>query len=305
MADTIIEGTLLNVNNLMYTKPKANEKGGKSLNILNKASKTGLRITTPLMVNWGAAEFVDKDGKGNGKYEMSLQFPSDEYTNEDCELFLKNMKELENKIKQDALVNSKEWFGKVHKSIDIIDELFTPMLKYPKVSKGSSESDFTKKPCLRVKIPQWEGAWKCEIYDEDEKALFPDKSDPSVTPLNYLKKGVQIACIIQCGGIWFTNGKFAITWKLVQAVVQKPKASIQGQCFIKLKSSDKDKMKNSPDPVDDDEGCAQVEDSDYEYDAKEDEVAVPEPVPEPEPEPEPAPPVVEEKPKKRTFKKKE
>ena len=92
MADTIIDGTLLNTSNLMYTKPKANEKGGKSLTILNKTTKTGLRISTPLMLTWGATDFVDSDGNGNGKYEMSLQFPSDEYTNDDCESFLKNMK---------------------------------------------------------------------------------------------------------------------------------------------------------------------------------------------------------------------
>ena len=36
MADTIIDGTQLNVNNLMYTTVKANDKMGKSLNILNK-----------------------------------------------------------------------------------------------------------------------------------------------------------------------------------------------------------------------------------------------------------------------------
>ena len=81
MADTIIDGTLFNSNNIMYTSIKANDKGGKSLNILNKATNTGLRLSTPLMLTWGASEFVIPEGHGNGKYEMSLQFPQDEYTN--------------------------------------------------------------------------------------------------------------------------------------------------------------------------------------------------------------------------------
>jgi hypothetical protein len=41
------------------------------------------------------------------------------------------------------------------------------MLRHPKKAKGSSEIDETKPPTLTVKIPQWSGVWKPEIYDED------------------------------------------------------------------------------------------------------------------------------------------
>ena len=267
MADTIIDGTEFTTESIMYTSPKANENGGKSLNILNKHTKTGLRLTTPLMLTWGASDFVDQNGNSNGKYEMSLQFPQEEYSNDEVRAFLKNMKALENKIKEDALIKSKDWFGKVHKSADIIEELFTPMLKYPKI-KGTAESDMTKNPTLRLKIPQWQGAQKCEIYDEDDNPLFPNKENPTVSPLDFLRKGVMLASVIQCGGIWFTNGKFTVTWKLVQCVVQKPKASITGRCLIKLKPAEKEKLKSAPAPaaddVNDDVIVAEVEDSDDE-----------------------------------------
>jgi hypothetical protein len=211
---------------------------------------------------------------------MSLQFPQDEYANQDCDLFLNNLKALEKKIKDDALIHSKDWFGKVHKNGDIIEELFTPMLKYPKV-KGTSEFDYNKKPTLRLKLPQWDNAWKCEIYDEDGLPLFPNKENQNITPLDYLKKGVMLAAVIQCGGIWFTNGKFTITWKLLQAVVQKPKASISGQCLIKLKASDKEKLKAiEPVEVEDDMVGARVEESDDEEQLS---VKVADPVPVPVP----------------------
>ena len=276
MAETIIDGTQFNANtDIMYTSPKANEKGGKSLNILNKRTKMGLRLSTPLMLTWGASEFIDPEGVGNGKFEMSLQFPQNEYSNEDCDTFLQNIRGLEDRIKADALANSKEWFGKVHKSPDIIEELFTPMLKYPKV-KGTSEPDHSKKPVLRAKLVQWQGAWKLEVYDEDYVPLFPNKENPTVTPLDFLKKGAMVACVIQCGGIWFTNGKFTVTWKLVQAVVQKPKGNITGQCFIKLKQADKDKLKAAAPVTEDAEDkmmvSAHVEDSD---DEQEEEVVQP------------------------------
>jgi len=258
MADTIIDGTLFNSNEIRYSSPKANASGGKSINILNKATNSGVRISTPLMLTWGASDFVDQNtGKGNGKFEMSLQFPSEEYKNDDTTAFLKNMMAFENKIKNDALTNSKEWFGKVHKNAEVVEALYTPMLKYSK-DKQTGEPDLNRAPTLRVKIPMWEGSWKCEVYDEDGEKLFPNTASSILSPIDLIQKGTQVASLIQCGGIWFANGKFGVTWKLIQVVVQKPRASLSGQCFIKLKSADKDKMKSTPVPV-----AADVMDDDH------------------------------------------
>jgi hypothetical protein len=267
MAERIIDGTLFNVNDIMYTTPKATPQGAKSVNILNKKTKTGLTLSTPLMLTWGAAEFVDQNtGQGDGKFTLSLQFPGKEYENEDTIAFLKNMKSLEDKIKADALVYSKEWFGKVHKSADVVDALWTPMLKYSK-DKSTGDYDISRPPTLRIKLPQWEGAFKCEIYSEDGDKLFPSSDIPSVTPLEYLKKGSNIMTLIQFAGIWFVNGKFSASWKLIQAVVQKPKATLQGQCFIKMKTQDKEKLKNqqvAEDDLDDNVASTIVDDSDGE-----------------------------------------
>ena len=278
MADTIIDGTQFNVENICYSAPKAGGSGGKSVNILNKNTKSGIRLSTPLLLTWGASDFVDAaTGKGNGKYEMSLQFPSEEYKTEDATAFLKTMMDFENKIKQDALTFSKEWFGKVHKNADVIQALWTPMLKYSK-DKFSGEPDLTKAPVLRVKLPVWEGVWKCEIYDEDDNKLFPNTANPCVTPLDFIQKGTNVAILMQCGGLWFANGKFGITWKLIQAMTQKPRASLTGKCFIKLKPSDKEKLKIAPtasadncEEEDDSVVNTAVEDSDEE---EEEEVSV-------------------------------
>jgi hypothetical protein len=317
MAERIVDGTQFNAENIMYTAPKASAQGGKSVNILNKTTKTTLTLSTPLMLTWGASDFK-KEGEevGNGRYELSLQFPGEEYKSADTDAFLKNMKAFEDKIKSDALIYSKEWFGKVHKSAEIIEELFTPLLKYPK-NRATGEYDYNKQPTIKLKLPQWDGAWKTEIYDEDTNKLYPSQENPGVTPLDYLKKGSNIACLIQFAGIWFVNGKFSASWKLVQAVVQKPRAQLQGQCFIKLKPQDKEKIKNQTVKDEDDGPIATtcVEDSDEEEEPDEEEEAddeedaeAPPPVPAPVPVPVPVQaPVVVEEPKvvkKRVVKKK-
>jgi hypothetical protein len=269
MADRIIDGTQFNANNIIYCAPKATPQGAKSVNILSKNTKTFLTLSTPLMLTWGASDFVDeKTGISDGKFSLALQFPSDEYKNEDTSVFLLNMKALEDKIKSDALVNSKEWFGKVHKSAEVVEALWTPMLKYPK-NKQTGEYDYNKQPTLKIKLPQWEGSWRSEIYDEEGEKLYPCVENPGVSPLDYLKKGTNIACLIQFAGIWFVNGKFSASWKLVQAVVQKPKASLQGQCLIPLKPKDKEVLKNQKVVDDDTEDhitSTIVDDSDNEED---------------------------------------
>ena len=243
MADTIIEGTNFNCNDTLYRAAKINAQGGKNIRIVNKATQTGLRLSTPLMLTWGLADYVDPaTQQGNGKFEMALQFPTEEYKTHDAELFLENIKRFEQKIRDDAFKNSKEWFGKQHKSPDIIDELFTPMLKYPKI-KGTSEPDYSKAPTIRLKVPNYDNVWKVEIYDEDENKLFPCLDQPSISPLDFIKKGTNVMCLIQCAGIWFTNGKFTVSWQLVQAVVQKPRESIVGKCFIKINSKEKEILK--------------------------------------------------------------
>ena len=220
-------------------------------------------------MTWGAQEGVDTAKKPTGKYTMSLQFPNSDFPNADCEAFLRSMRALEAKIKADAIANSKEWFGKVITNPEIIDEKFNVMLRHPKF-KGTQEPDVSKAPTLTVKVPCWKGVWKSEIYDEEGEPLYVGgKTSSSLSPLDFLKPKTHVICLIQCGGIWFVNGKFSITWNLKQAIVQKPKVSMEGHCFIKLKTADKEKLKALPpvehDDIDPDGAVATiVEDSDEE-----------------------------------------
>jgi len=231
MSDTLIEATEFNCENIKYSSPKGNSAGGKAVNIYNRITNSRLNLSTPMMLTWGASDFVDqKTGEGNGKFEMTLQFPTDEYNNDELRKFLENMKAFENKIKADALKNSKDWFGKIHKSSDVVDALYTPMLKYSKDS-NTGEYNYSKPPSIRVKIPIWEGVWKCEVYDDDGVCLFPNTK--GITPVTLIPKATNVKVLMTCGGIWFANGKFGVTWKLIQAMVQKPRAQLSGRCYLK------------------------------------------------------------------------
>ena len=249
---------------LKYSKPKINKSGGKSVNVVSVKTNTALTLSTPLMLTWGVNEYVD-DASGKKTYNMALQFPSEEYKSYDTGKFLDAMVVLQDKIKADAVNNCKDWFGKAKMSGEVVDALFHPMLQYPK-DPNTGEPNMERSPTLKIKLDYWDNKFNCEIYDMNSQPIFP-RDDVIATPMELIPKATNVATVIRCGGLWFANGKFGVTWRLEQAVV-KPKASFKGRCMIQLSQTDTEKL--NAQVVDDDN----VEDSDEEVET----AAEPEPV---------------------------
>jgi hypothetical protein len=282
-SEMVIPGASFNpLTDMKYTKPKVNSVGGRSVGIVNAKTSTVLNLSSPLMLTWGVNDFTD-DKTGKVSYDLALQFPNEGFDTPATKKFIANMAAFEKKIKEDAIANSKEWFSKPKMTADAVDALWTPVLKYPK-NKDTLEADMTRAPTLKVKLPFWDNTWKeLELYDTDMQPIFPDPMNPALSPKDLIAKGSHIAVSIQCGGIWFANGKFGVTWKLFQAIV-KPKMSLKGKCHIKLDEEEKTKMVAQVVPTDvdgdddheNDTVSAIIEDDD-------DEPATPAPAPAPAP----------------------
>ena len=285
-----------NTSSIMYMAPKVNERGGKSINIISNQTKRSLHISSPLMMTWGINDFVDEKGESDGKYTISLQFPNEDYKTKDTDDFLQKLKDFENQVLDDAVKNSEKWWGK-KMTRDICEFSYFPFLKYSK-NKDTKEIDYNKPPTLRAKVPNYGGKWGVEIYNTNSELIFPCSSNDMLTPVDFVQKLSNVACVLQCSGIWIGGKGWGITWKMIQCVV-KPRevVSVYGKCHVELSSDDVDKMDKplvkNVDEIDEDEviPAAQskqpistiVDNSDDEGDD-----AQPETKSEPEPEPEPA-----------------
>jgi hypothetical protein len=239
MSSIVSSSEFIPAQHMLYTKPKANTVGGKSVGILNTASKKSIHIQTPLMMTWGANVYENPNGKS---YDICLQFPRDEFSNKGTQEFLQMLKQFEEKVKTDAQTYARDWFGKPSMSREVIDALWSPMLKYPK-NQTTMEPDTTRSPTLKLKLPAWQGEFKFELFDTQNNTLIPNEDGR--TPDQLIPKGCEIACIIQCGGIWFANGKFGVTWKLFQGAVKPTQTLAKGTCHIKLDSSETVKVDDS------------------------------------------------------------
>jgi hypothetical protein len=264
----IVSAKTFEANKVSYKPAVVNKRGGKSVQV--SYEDDALRIQFPLMLTWGVNERVDEQS-GRVSYDMALQFEPEKSSTQ--ARWLGQMKELEDKVKTDIMKNSKAWLGKQQKNKDVIDALFYPILRYPKLKDGSGEPDYSRNPTLKLKVPFWEGRYNVEVYDMQQKSLYiPPKQGQTGNraqdqqensgPLDFVPKAAHVVGILQCTGLWFAGGKCGVTWAVKQMCVRPPQRLVgMGKCAIVMDSDDEE-MENT---LKETEKVEQEEDEDEEY----------------------------------------
>ena len=237
---------------IKFMPPKVNERGGKAISLISKQTNRSLHVSTPMMMTWGVQDFIGDNGESDGKWSMSLNFPNEEYKKPATDVFLQKVKDFENQILDEAVKNSELWWGE-EMSREVCKHTFFPFLKYSK-NKDTKKIDPSKPPSIKAKVPFYDGKWGLEIYDTKEQLVFPsdDKDKLHLTPVDFIPKLSQVACVLQCGGIWIGGKGWGLTWKMIQCVV-KPReiVSVYGKCHIQLSSDDREAIDSQKIPDDD------------------------------------------------------
>ena len=227
---------------LKFMPYKKNERGGGAVNIISSQMNKALRIETPLMMTFGVSDYVDeKTGESDGRFNLTLNFPNEEYSSEDTTMLLEKMKKFEEYLLESAVTNSETWFGK-KLTRELVEDRFFSVIKYRK-NKETGGLDYEKPPAIKIRVPCYEGNWNIKLYDTNAQCVYPS-SDSDVSPLDLVPKYSQIACVVQCGGLWFGGKGWGVTWRLNQAVV-KPRGNSgfdNDVCHLKLSDEDKTKI---------------------------------------------------------------
>jgi hypothetical protein len=221
------------VTNSRFMQPKVNDRGGKSVNIISNQTNRGLHISLPFLNTWGVSDYVDeKTGESDGKYSLSLSFPNDDYATDSTREALSKLKDFENFILDSAVKNSEVWWGE-SVSREVAKHTFFPFLKYSR-NKDTKKIDYTKPPSIRAKVPFYDGRWNTEIYNIKSQMIYP--ADDATTPMDHIPSRSNVACVLQCGGIWIGGKGWGLTWKLFQCVVKNnhPQYSLKGVCSVHI-----------------------------------------------------------------------
>ena len=243
--EMIVKAKHLNADDVTYKTATVDSRGGKKVQIRLKGQS--LVISAPMMFTWGVNERVDENS-GRVSYDANLVFESDKSSS--VAAFCKNMKGLQEKLLNDAVKNSKEWFGKSKMSKEVAEAMMYPLLKYPK-DKITGEPDYSRNPSMKLKLPFWEGKFNVELYDTQSKPTFLPTKDGcegpqgNKTPVDLVPSRSYIKGLIACNGLWMAGGRFGVTWKLVQAQVRPPVRLVgTGVCHLEADSDDDEMLES-------------------------------------------------------------
>ena len=237
------------VDNLKYSELKIMKSGAKSIYLNYKGAKVNLQ--TPILnIPYGVndnTQFINKDEARKDeerKYDITVSFKGmDE--NPKIKQFHDKMKELEQKIIDDAFTNRLVWFKNNYSgNKDVVSNMFTPIVKHDK-DKITGEYANKYPPTFKAKIPynSLENKFDFDCYDmENNEIIFHDI-------LSNLKGG-KAQFIIQLSGIWFSAGMFGCSWKIVSAKFQQINTS---KITFVADSDDEHANVNDEDDDDDDD----------------------------------------------------
>jgi hypothetical protein len=222
------------------------KSGAKSVYINYNGNKVNLQ-TPVLNIPYGVndnMQFIKKDENRKDeerKYDVTVSFKGmDE--NPKIKQFHDKMKELENKIIEDAFTNRLVWFKNNYGgNKDVVSNMFTPIVKHDK-DKLTGEYANKYPPTFKAKIPynSFENKFEFDCYDmENNETNFND------ILLNL--KGGKAQFIIQLSGIWFSAGMFGCSWKIVSAKFQQ----INTSKLTFVQDSDDDNGEGGDDDEDD------------------------------------------------------
>jgi hypothetical protein len=205
---------------LKYSELKVMKSGAKSVYINYNGNKVNLQtpvLTIPYGVN-DNMQFIKKDDNRKDeerKYDVTVSFKGmDE--NPKIKQFHDKMKELENKIIDDAFANRLVWFKNNYGgNKDVVANMFTPIVKHDK-DKLTGEYANKYPPTFKAKIPynSHENKFEFDCYDMDG-------NDSNFHDILANLKGGKAMFIIQLSGIWFSAGMFGCSWKIVSARFQQ------------------------------------------------------------------------------------
>jgi hypothetical protein len=210
----ICEPCNIDASSITFNPPRALDNGSRVIYMKHgKTTKNTLVFVTPQLnapfglTDWDMTKFSIDLSVGN---------------NPDAQILVDKIKEVESNIIDFAYENSMSWFKKKYTSREVVAELFTSAIKYPK-DRDTGEISSKYPPTIKFTLPFRAGKFECEAYNCSKEPIEISKEN--------LPKGSKINVIAQAAMIWIAGNKFGMTFKAMQVKVAPPKR-ITGFAFL-------------------------------------------------------------------------
>jgi hypothetical protein len=275
---TILKLNTFDASNLIAASPKPmGNMGGKSISVNYKfpEGQAPITIQTSWMRSFGINKWINpSDESAPPKLSVTLSFQGVE-----SDAKISELKDVLSAIDEWAIdtahKNSWEWLKTKSAPRDTIAFNYTRSFKYP-VDKDSGEPN-GKPATMKLKLDRdnTNGGYKAAFFNKDRVSIAADDVD------TVFAMSSKVRALFECTGFWVAAGKFGLSWRLKQMIIDPPSRIGKDYAFNddeEEASTVPKKAVAPPAPV------AEIANSD----AEEEEEAAPAPAPqveEPEPEP--------------------
>jgi len=215
MSATTITATEFNGRNVTVSAPKAVEVevNGKRQSVGKKAflnyngERLRLQSASEMKVPFGLSVYT-AEGGGQAKHSINLSFNGYQQEGE-VKSFYDAVSSLDAAVIDQAVANSKAWFGK-QLSREVIQAFYTPSIKFGK----DSSKDYP--PTIKLNLRRSGDTYETKFYDLTGKPYRGIPVD------EMLGKGALVTALIEASDIWIAgSGKFNIRWNVSQIIVHK------------------------------------------------------------------------------------
>lgn len=214
MSANTIKISEFSTSNLSTAAPKLNQNGGKniSVNYKQESGNSSMMFQTPRMLSFGINKWVDpKNQAAEPVCSVTFSFVGMDQ-NPKLQEFHDSLQQLDEWVIDTAHKNSWEWLARKNLSRETIEANYTRCVKVP-LDKATGEPN-DKPHNLKIKLKSNESGYMCTFFDKSKNVI------PSSDVDEVFNKGSHVRALIQCTGIWVAAGKFGLSWKIVQMVVE-------------------------------------------------------------------------------------
>lgn len=206
ITETLMYPKNLDVGSLEFSEPKKMGESGAKMVYVNVNRNKILLHTPKMRMPYGLNKY-EEAGKPT-KYSVDMSF-SDVENNKDIKALYDKILEFDKRIIEEASKSSLAWFKKKSFPNEIATELYSSAVKYSK-DKETGERNDKYPPTLNVKLPYYDGGFKCNVYNSKKEEIDATEVEGS------FHKGQDVTAIIECNGLWFAGGKYGTSWKVKQ-----------------------------------------------------------------------------------------
>ena len=156
------------------------------------------------------------------KYSVELSLRGYDEAGSNVKEMYDSLQTLDEYMIEQGVKNSRAWF-KADMKPDVVRALYTPIIKWGKDKEGNNKP---YPPGVKVSLRKVADSFEVKLYDANKQEYH------NVDPKELLVRGAVVRCVMQCTGVWFAGGKYGLSWKAVQIVMDKIPESIRGYAFV-------------------------------------------------------------------------